>query len=93
VTLWLLDCWVQCIGQGLRGAHAVLAEWYELSTLRCKAGPAETLSEVALYLGALGIRGPPRSAGIEHALLRYGARTGRFLIGTASQDRRPRLAA
>jgi hypothetical protein len=71
----------------------VLAGWYELSAVRSGTGLADTLSELALYLGALGIRGPPRIEGIEEVLLRYGSQVGRFLIGTASQDRGPRLAA
>jgi hypothetical protein len=93
VTLWLLCCWVHSVGRGLRGAHAVLCGWHDLSAVRCGSRPAEQLREVAQYLGALGARGPPRIEGIEAVLLRYGARTGRFLIGTASQDRRARLAA
>jgi hypothetical protein len=93
VTVWLLSCWVYALGQGLRGAHPVLCRWHDLSAVRSGAGLADTLGEVALYLGALGARGPPRIEGIEEVLLRYGSGTGRFLIGTASQDRRPRLAA
>jgi hypothetical protein len=93
VTPWLLSCWVQVLGQGLRGAHPVLAGWHDLSAVRSGTRLADTLSEVALYLGTLGIRGPPRIEGIEEVLLRYGSQTGRFLIGTASQDRRTRLAA
>lgn len=93
VTVWLLCCWVHTVGQGLRGAHPVLAGWHDLSAVRSGTGLADTLREVAQYLGALGVRGPPRIEGLEALLLRYGARVGRFLIGTASQDRRPRLAA
>jgi hypothetical protein len=93
VTRWLLSCWVQALGQGLRGAHPVLSRCHDLSAVRSGTGLADTLGEVALYLAALGIRGPPRLEGIEEVLLRYGSRTGRLLIGTASQDRRPRLAA
>jgi hypothetical protein len=93
VTLWLVHCWVQTLAQGLRGAHAVLCGWHELWAVRSGTGLADTLSEVAQYLGALGARGPPRIEGIEEVLLRYGSRTGRFLIGKASQERRTRLAA
>jgi len=93
VTLWLLSCWVQVLGQGLRGAHPVLCGWHDLSGMRSGSRPVDQLREVAQYLGALGVRGPPRIEGLEELLLRYGARVGRFLIGTASQDRRPRLAA
>ena len=93
VTLWLVRCWVQTLAQGLRGAHPVLCGWHDLSAVRSGTGPADQLREVAQYLGALGARGPPRIEGIEEVLLRYGSRTGRFLIGTASQDRRPRLVA
>jgi len=93
VTLWLLSCWVQVLGQGLRGAHPVLCGWHDLSAVRSGTRLADELREVAQYLGALGARGPPRIEGIDEVLLHYGSRTGRFLIGTASQDRRPRLAA
>jgi hypothetical protein len=93
VTPWLLYCWVQTVGRGLRGAHPVLCGWHDLSAVRSGTRLADTLGEVALYLAALGARGPPRIEGIEEVLLRYGARTGRFLIGTASQDRGPPLAA
>ncbi len=92
VTLWLLFCWARSVGQGLRGAHPVLAGWYDLSAVRCGTRLADTLREVAQYLGALGVRGPPRLEGIEEVLLRYGVQSGRFLIGTASQDRRTQLA-
>ena len=93
VTLWLLQCWVQTLARGLRGAHPVLCGWHDLSGMRSGSRPVDQLREVAQYLGALGVRGPPRIEGLEEVLLRYGARVGRFLIGTASQDRRPRLAA
>jgi len=93
VTLWLLSCWVQVLGQGLRGAHPVLCGWHDLSAVRSGTRLADELREVAQYLGALGARGPPRIEGIDEVLLHYGSRTGRFLIGTASQDRRRRLAA
>jgi hypothetical protein len=71
----------------------VLCGWHDLSAVRSGSRPADELREVAQYLGALGARGPPRIEGLEEVLLRYGSRTGRFLIGTASQDRRTRLAA
>jgi hypothetical protein len=93
VTVWLLSCWVHALGQGLRGAHPVLCGWHDLSAVRSGSRLADELREVARYLGALGARGPPRIEGIEEVLLRYGSRTGRFLIGTASQDRGPRLGA
>jgi hypothetical protein len=93
VTLWLVCCWVQTLAQGLRQAHPVLAGWDDLSGVRSRSRPAVQLREVAQYLGALGTRGPPRIEGIEEVLLRYGSRSGRFLVGTASQERRTRLAA
>jgi hypothetical protein len=93
VTLWLVRCWVQVLVQGLRGAHPVLCRWHDLSGVRSGTRPVEQMREVAQYLGALGARGPPRIEGLEEVLLRYGAWTRRFLIGKASQDRRPRLAA
>ena len=93
VTVWLLSCWVQALARGLRGAHPVLCGWHDLSVVRSGSRLADTLGEVALYLGALGVRGPPRLEGIEVLLLRYGSWTGRFLIGTAYQDRRSRSAA
>jgi hypothetical protein len=93
VTVWLLCCWVYTVAQGLRRAHSVLCGWHDLSAVGSGTGLADTLGEVSQYLGALGARGPPRIEGLEEVLLRYGSRTGRFLIGTASQDRGPRLAA
>ena len=93
LTVCPLYCWVQTLGQGLRGAHPMLCGWHDLPAVRSGMGLAETLREVALYLGTLAVRGSPRIEGIEAVLQRHGFQTGRLPFGTASQERRSRLAA
>jgi hypothetical protein len=87
---FLLGCWSVLCVVGLRRAHTELARWAKLGEV--KSGPVRTdvLVEVAAYCQALGIRGPPHCNvvhGLDEVIQRHARTTGRFLLGTPSQER------
>ena len=88
VTAWLLDTWLVAVLMGLRRAHPTLSRWARLEGIRSSRSQLGRLGEVAAYLEALGVRGPPaHGRGITRLLCRYGRETGRLLFGTPSQER------
>lgn len=90
LTAWLLETWLDALLTGLRRAHPVLARRARLESIHSAIGPGRLgrLAEVAAYLGALGVRGPPVDArGLDALVTRHGRETGRFLVGTPSQAR------
>ena len=88
VTAWLLDTWLEAVLKGLRRAHHELSRRARLEGMQSHRGRLGQLGEVAAYLEALGVRGPPaHGRDLTRLLCRYGRETGRFLFGTPSQER------
>lgn len=88
VTPWLLSIWLTIFVVCLRRAHPVLRTWYELSRIRSGETTPELLIEVHQYVLAVSPRGPPgRPQSIHSLLKRYTRHTGRYLVGTPSQER------
>ena len=87
VTPWLLRHWLGVVIVGLRGGHAVLLKWYDLSGIRSGESPTEKLAEVYIYSRSLGSRGPPSRLGLRNMMRRYSRHTGRHLLGIPSQER------
>lgn len=86
-TGFLLGRWLQVCSRGLHREHAQLARWAVLDDLPAGPSVGERLQELAGYCRALGIRGPPGLRGLDGVLERHARTTGRFLFGTASQER------
>ena len=86
-TGFLLGRWLKVCLSGLHREHAQLARWAGLDALRSGLGVRVRLEELAGYCRALGIRGPPGICGLDEVLERHARTTGRFLFGTASQER------
>lgn len=88
VTPWLVACWLVLVRNGLRRAHAVLRQWYDLSAIRTAQRPGTAWEEVAAYFRSLGwnpeIRWGPRLQDLSH---RFSRTTKRFLWGTSAQQR------
>jgi hypothetical protein len=84
---FLLDRWLQVCLSGMHREHAELARWAALDVLRSGLYVRARLEEVAGYCQGLGIRGPPGIRGLDEVLERHARTTGRFLFGTASQQR------
>jgi hypothetical protein len=87
VTPWLLRHWLGVVVVGLRGSHAVLLKWYDLSEIHSGESPTEKLEEVYLYSRSLGSRGPPSRLDLRAMVRGYSRHTGRHLLGIPSQDR------
>ena len=87
LTPWLIACWLGVVVLGLRRAHGVLIQWYDLTEIRSSSRTA-VWEEAAGYFLCFGwhqqIRwGPPL-----HSLVnRYSRNTRLFLFGTPSQSR------
>jgi len=82
VMPFLVRCWLGLVIAGLRRAHAVLAQAYDLRRVRSGWGRAGRIAELAAYLDAIRVGGrmgwphdPLCLAGI------YAKATGRFLFG------------
>lgn len=86
-TGFLLGRWLKLCLSGLHRDHAELTRWAALDALRSGLGVRGRLEELAGYCLALGIRGPPGIRGLDDVLERHARTTGRFLFGTASQQR------
>jgi hypothetical protein len=87
LTPWLIACWLGVVVLGLRRAHGVLRQWYNLTQIRSSSETAvwEEASGYFLCFGwHLQIRwGPPL-----HSLVNRYSRSARlFLFGTPSQHR------
>jgi hypothetical protein len=92
LTPWLIACWLGVVVLGLRRAHGVLRQWYELTNIRSSSKTAawEEASGYFLCFGwRLQIRwGPP----LQSLVNRYSRNTTLFLFGTPSQSRSKRGA-
>jgi len=92
LTPWLIACWLGAVVLGLRRAHGILRQWYNLTGIRSSSRTV-VWEEASGYFVCFGwhlkIRwGPPL-----HCLVnRYSRNTGRFLFGTPSQSRTGRGA-
>ena len=87
VTPWLLRHWLGVVVVGLRGGHAVLCQWYDLSGIHSGDSLVEKLAEVLRYFRCFGSRGPPSRLGLRGILRRYSRHTGRHFLGIVSQER------
>jgi len=86
-TGFLLGRWLKLCLSGLHREHAELTRWAACDAPRPGLGVRDRLQELAGYCRALGIRGPPGILGLDEVLERHARTTGRFLFGTASQQR------
>jgi hypothetical protein len=87
VSPYLLVCWLKVMLRGLRRAHAVLRERYDLSAVRSVHG-AMPWKEAGTYFLAFGWKpGAPWVTLLYGLLRRYSRDTAQFLFGTASQHR------
>jgi hypothetical protein len=87
LTPWLIACWLGVVVLGLRRAHGVLRQWYNLTGIRSSSTIA-AWKEASGYFLCFGwhlkIRwGPP----LQSLVNRYSRNTRRFLFGTPSQSR------
>jgi len=87
VTPWLLRNWLGVVIVGLRSAHPVLCQWYDLTGVHSGDNPTERLSEVLSYFRSLGSRGPPSRLVLRDMVRRYSRHTSRQLLGIPSQER------
>lgn len=85
-TAGLLRHWVCVLIAGLRLAHSVLRDDYDLDSIHSGKG-AVLLDEVYAYTAAFASRDPPRRRGLRLAMRRYSRVTGRPLVGRPSQER------
>jgi hypothetical protein len=89
LTPWLIACWLGMVVLGLRRAHGVLRQWYNLTGIRSSSRtlPWKEASGYFLCFGwHLQMRwGPP----LHFLVNRYSRNTRRFLFGTPSQYRVP----
>ncbi len=87
VTPWLVVCWLIVILKGLRRAHAVLRQWYDLGNVRTPKRPG-TWEEISGYFSGLGLKRKTRWRPLLREVLeRYSRTTRRFLFSTPSQKR------
>jgi len=94
VNGFLLGRWLELSVSGLRRAHAELSRWSELDGIEPGLDVRGLLNELRLYCLALGVRGPPAPVdGLGDVLVRHSRATGRFLIGSPSQERCGRAAS
>jgi hypothetical protein len=87
LTPWLIACWLGVVVLGLRRAHGVLRQWYNLTGIRSSSRTA-AWEEAAGYFLCFGWRlrarwGPP----LQSLVNRYSRNTRGFLFGTPSQSR------
>jgi hypothetical protein len=82
VTPFLVWCWLGLVVSGLRRAHVLLAEVYDLGQVESGLGRVGRIAELTAYLKAICVgsrmgwpRDPVRLVGV------YAKATGRFLFG------------
>jgi hypothetical protein len=88
VTPWLVVLWLATVVRGLRRAHAVLGQFYNLRDVHSLADGSAPWQEMSCYFLAFGLK--PNIAWMPLVLelcRRYSRATNRFLFGTASQHR------
>jgi hypothetical protein len=91
VSSSLLYSWLIVCREGLRRRHSALCEWYAFSSILFsdKGDDASSiLEEVYGYCATLCPRAPPRKDALREAAIRYGMKSGGFLLGVSSQERR-----
>jgi hypothetical protein len=84
---WLIACWLGVVVLGLRRAHGVLRQWYNLTEIRSSSttGVWEEAAGYFLCFGwLLQIRWAPP---LNSLVNRYSRNTRLFLFGTPSQSR------
>jgi hypothetical protein len=91
LTPWLIACWLEVVVLGLRHAHGVLRQWYNLIGIRSSRTVA--WKEASGYFQCFGWHlqicwGPP----LHFLVNRYSRNTRLFLFGTPSQSRTERGA-
>ena len=89
LTPWLIVCWLGVVVLGLRRAHGVLRQWYNLADIRALHRRPAWEEAAGYFLGFgwhLKIRwGPP----LQSLVNRYSQTTRLFLFGSPSQYRVP----
>jgi hypothetical protein len=88
VTPWLVVFWLATVVRGLRRAHAVLGQFYNLSDVRRLSHSTAAWKEVSGYFLAFGLK--PTIAWMPLVLTlcrRYSRTTNWFLFGVPSQQR------
>jgi hypothetical protein len=88
VTPWLVVFWLATVVRGLRRAHAVLAQFYNLRNVHSLSDRTALWQEMSNYFLAFGIKSTIAWMPLVVTLCRrYSRATNRFLFGTASQQR------
>lgn len=87
VTGWLLKRWLIMLRLALRAAQFEYHTRYDFSRVRFGQTLVERLDEIFGYFAAFS-RGPPTSDSLNDATAYFSNATGRFLLGTPSQERR-----
>ena len=92
VTPWLLAFWLGVALRSLRRAHPVLAQWYDLSSIRSGERRFAQLHELCDYCKAFNSRAPPDGKRYYALMTRYAEHTQHHLVGTPSHERPHRAA-
>jgi len=94
VSSSLLYAWLLVCRDGLRRRHSFLTEENDLTGIANREGgtAADSLEEIYSYCTALSARGPPRQDALKDAAKQYGLKTGGFLLGVPSHERRRGIA-
>ena len=87
-SLSLLRLWICLLVRGFRRAHTELRVLCVLDEMKSGKGPVGEAREVQAYAVASTARAPPSAELVLEVMREYSARTGKFLFGTPSQDRR-----
>lgn len=87
ITSWMLHCWLAMLKQALCAAQSHFHGRYDFSRVKFGLTIEGSLNEVHGYCAAFS-RGPPNRNSLKEACKQYNRDTGRFLLGTPSQERR-----
>jgi hypothetical protein len=89
VTPWLLRHWLGVLVAGLRSSHRVLRRWYDLDDIKSAQNRdrAGLLDEVYAYFTTISSRDPPQRKALCEVFRKYGAATGRHMVGRPSLER------
>jgi hypothetical protein len=90
----LLYAWLVVCRDGLRRRHSFLTQEMDLGGIENSdaACAANSLEEIYGYCATLSARGPPRQDALKEAAKQYGLKTGGFLLGVPSHERRRGIA-
>jgi len=84
----LVAAWLGLVLRGLRRAHPVLANHFDLSMVSSASRAPAQYDELYAYCTALGARAPPGRHCLDEACSLYASETRQCLIGRPSQQRR-----